>query len=350
VAIVVPARDEADLLPATLPTLLAQDYPGPARVVLVDDRSSDETARLARSLAEAAPAPKLELRVVSGQPRPSGWAGKPWAMAQGVEAALEAVPRPEWFLFTDADIAHPPSSLRQLVSAATADGRGALSLMARLSTGTIWERLLMPAFVYFFAQIYPFGWVNDRERRTAAAAGGCLLVQARALARAGGTETIAGRTIDDVALAKAIKGAGFDIWLGLAGETGPDDAPCVKSLRRYPHLSGIWEMVARNAYTQLHYSPAALAGAVAGLAALYVSPPLMAAAGLATRRPALAGAGVAAWTAMTGTYLPIVRYYGASPAGALALPFTASLYAAMTLSSALRHHRRASAGKGGPTR
>jgi hopene-associated glycosyltransferase HpnB len=349
VAIVVPARDEEDLLPATLPTLLAQDYPGRARVVLVDDMSSDRTASRARSLAEAAPHPKLELRVVTGRPRPAGWAGKPWAMAQGVEAAMEGVPRPEWFLFTDADIAHPPSSLRRLVEAATNDDRGALSLMARLSTGTGWERLLMPAFVYFFAQIYPFSWVNDRERRTAAAAGGCLLVQARALVEAGGTEAIAGSTIDDVAMAKAIKGAGFDIWLGLAGGDGPDDAPDVKSLRRYPHLAGIWEMVARNAYTQLHYNPAALAGTVAGLAVLYVSPPLMAATGVATGRAALAGAGLAAWTAMTATYVPIVRYYRASPAGALALPFTASVYAAMTVSSALRHHRRASARKSRPS-
>jgi hypothetical protein len=200
--------------------------------------------------------------------------------------------------------------------------------------------------VYFFAQIYPFNWVNDRARRTAAAAGGCLLVEARALAEAGGTEAIAASTIDDVALARAIKRAGFDIWLGLAGAGGPDEAPRVESLRRYPRLAGIWDMVARNAYTQLGYNPAALAGTVAGLGALYLSPPLLAAAGLATRRPAPATAGLVAWTAMTITYLPIVRYYGSPPASALALPFTACLYAAMTVSSARRHRKAGSAGKG----
>jgi hopene-associated glycosyltransferase HpnB len=349
VAIVVPARDEADLLPHTLPTLLAQDYPGPALVVLVDDRSTDGTADQARALADAAPSAKLDLRVVAGQPRPPGWAGKPWAMAQGAAAALGTTPRPEWLLFTDADIAHPPSSLRRLVEAASDDARSAVSLMARLSTDGIWERLLMPAFVYFFAQIYPFRWVNDRERGTAAAAGGCLLVEVRALAEAGGIGAIATSTIDDVALARAVKGAGFDIWLGLAGEGGADDAPRVESLRRYPRLAGIWEMVARNAYTQLHYNPAFLAGTVAGLGALYLSPPLLAATGLATHRPALATAGVAAWTAMTATYLPIVRYYGAPPASALALPFTAFLYAAMTVSSARRHRKGTSAWKGRPT-
>jgi hopene-associated glycosyltransferase HpnB len=315
----------------------------------VDDMSTDGTASRARALAEAAPSPKLELRVVTGQARPTGWAGKPWAMAQGAEAAMEEVPRPEWLLFTDADIAHPSSSLRQLVEAASQDARSAVSLMARLSTASGWERLLMPAFVYFFAQIYPFNWVNDRQRRTAAAAGGCLLVETRALAEAGGVEAIATSTIDDVALAKAVKGAGFDIWLGLAGQGSPADAPRVESLRRYPRLGGIWEMVARNAYTQLRHNPAALAGTVAGLGALYLSPPLLAATGLATRRPALAAAGVAAWTAMTMTYLPIVRYYGAPPASALALPFTASLYAAMTVSSARRYKKGASAWKGRPT-
>jgi hopene-associated glycosyltransferase HpnB len=349
VAIVVPARDEADLLPATLPGLLAQDYPGPASVVLVDDMSTDGTASVARALAAAAPGPKLGLRVVIGQARPAGWAGKPWAMAQGVEAAMEAGDRPEWLLFTDADIAHPPCSLRQLVQAASEDARSVVSLMARLSTAGAWERLLMPAFVYFFAQIYPFNWVNDRQGRTAAAAGGCLLVEARALAQAGGIEAIATSTIDDVALARAVKGAGFDIWLGLAGQGGPYDAPRVESLRRYPRLAGIWEMVARNAYTQLHHNPAALAGTVAGLAALYLSPPVLTAAGLATRRPALATAGVAAWTAMTMTYLPMVRYYGAPPASALALPFTASLYGAMTVSSARRYRKGRSAWKGRPT-
>jgi hypothetical protein len=174
-------------------------------------------------------------------------------------------------------------------------------------------------------------------------------VEAGALAAAGGIEAIASSTIDDVALAKALKGAGFDIWLGLAGQGGPDGAPRVESLRRYPRLSGIWQMVARNAYTQLRHNPALLAGTVAGLAALYLSPPVLTGAGLATRRPALAGAGVAAWTAMTATYMPVVRYYGGPPAGALALPFTASLYAAMTVSSALRHRKGTPTWKGRPT-
>ena len=268
-------------------------------------------------------------------------------MAQGTEEALSGAGPGEWILFTDADIRHPASSLRELVGSAVMGRRAAVSLMARLSTGSGWERLLMPAFVYYFAQIYPFTWVNDVWRGTAAAAGGCMLVNAEALRQAGGMAAIAPRTIDDVALAKALKGTGADIWLGLSGNGG-DGAPRVESLRSYPGLADAWEMVARSAYTQLGYNPLALAGTVVALSSIYLAPPVLAAAGLATRRPALAIAGLGAWTAMTATYLPMVRYYRAPLATAPALPFTALVYMAMTLSSARRHYAGGVAWKGRP--
>jgi hopene-associated glycosyltransferase HpnB len=352
VAVIVPARDEAALLPSTLPSLLAQDYPGQVHVVLVDDQSSDGTAAVARALAAERAGEGPALTVVTGAPRPAGWAGKPWAMAQGVEVATNAdAPEggAEWLLFTDADISHPPSSLRRLVAAALQSQRECVSLMAYLSASTGWERMLMPAFVYFFAQIYPFRWVNDEHRRTAAGAGGCMLVQAQALRQVGGISAIASATIDDVALARALKRSGFDIWLSLAGSEANDGAPRVESRRNYPRLADVWEMVARSAYTQLHYNPVLLAGTVAALSSVYLAPPLLAVAGLATRRPATAAAGIGAWTAMTATYLPIVRYYRAPLASAPALPFTSLLYMAMTLSSARRHGRGGVAWKGRTT-
>ena len=344
VAVIIPARDEAAILPKTLPSVLAQGYPGRARVVLVDDQSSDGTATLARQLAAARGGRGLGLAIVDGKPAPAGWAGKPWAMAQGVELAMAAPAPPEWLLFTDADIFHPPSGLRDLVGAALADRRACVSLMARLSTGSGWERLLMPAFVYFFAQIYPLRWVNDPHRRTAAAAGGCMLVDADALKAVGGIDAIAAATIDDVALAKALKGGGYDIWLGLAGDgthtsdgTGP---PALESRRPYRGLADIWEMVARNAYTQLRHSPVVLAGTVAALSSIYLAPPLLAVGGWVARKPSLAAAGLGAWTAMTVTYVPMARYYRVPVASAVVLPFTAALYMAMTLSSARRYRAR----------
>jgi hypothetical protein len=208
----------------------------------------------------------------------------------------------------------------------------------------------MTAFVYYFAQNYPFGRGNDRHQRTAAAAGGCMLVRADALRSAGGIDSIANSTIDDVALAKALKGAGFDIWLGLAdagpGASDESRAPNVVSLRRYPRLADVWEMVARSAYTQLGYNPAALAGTVFGLLSTYLAPPVLVATGLARKRPSMVAAGLAAWTTMTATYLPMTRYYRVPASAAIALPFTSSLYMAMTLSSARRHRKGVVSWKG----
>jgi hopene-associated glycosyltransferase HpnB len=320
VAVLVPARDEAAVLPATLPTLLAQRYPGRLRVVLADDGSTDGTGEVARALAAGAAVP---LVVVAVPPRPPGWAGKVWAQAQALEAAGDA----EWLLLTDADIAHPPTGVAALVAAARAGGRDLVSLMARLRVATAWERLVVPAFVYFFAQLYPFRWVASG--RVAAAAGGCVLLRREVLAAAGGFAAVHDAVIDDVALAGAVHRAGGRLWLGLA-----DD---VRSVRPYPRLADLWQMVARSAYTQLRRSPALLAGTVVGLLLVYVAPVATCLAGLAAGSAVAAGAGGLAWLLMTASYLPQLRYTGLAPARALTLPVAAVLYLLMTLDSARQH-------------
>jgi hopene-associated glycosyltransferase HpnB len=338
VVAVVPARDEAAILPETLPTLLAQDYPGAFSVVLVDDASTDGTAAVAAALARA---PGVPLRVAAGHPPPAGWAGKVWAMAQGVAAAGEC----GYLLFTDADIALEPGVVADLVRAAAADDRALVSQMALLRAETGWERWIVPAFVYFFAQLYPFRRVGRPRARTAAAAGGCMLVRRETLAAAGGLERIAGARIDDVALARLLKRgpARARCWLGFTTS--------VHSRRPYPGLGGLWDMVARSAYTQLRYSPALLAGTVAGLCWLYLLPPAAALGGLAAAvghppGPAVwwfTGAGLAGWALMALSYLPVLRLYRLSPLRAPCLPVIALLYAAMTVDSARRHRM----GRGG---
>jgi hopene-associated glycosyltransferase HpnB len=323
VTVVIPARDEADVLPLTLPTLLAQDYPGTARVILVDDNSSDGTAELARRLQ---PTPRLALQVLPGAERPCGWAGKLWALHQGADAANS-----EFLLFSDADIAHEPDSLRRLVAWAGARRLDSASLMARLPVANGWERMIVPAFVYLFAELYPFQRVNTPQARTAAAAGGCLLVRRAALARAGGIAAVRGAVIDDVALARALKRSGAAIWLGLADG--------VTSVRPYPHLGDLWDMVARSAFTQLRHSTALLAGTLLGLAVVFLGPPATLAGGLATGNAAVALLGGAAWAVMTATYVPMLRYYGLNPLRALSLGPVAALFGGMTVSSALRHWR-----------
>ncbi|WP_069812158.1 glycosyltransferase [Streptomyces sp. TP-A0874] len=336
VAVVVPARNEAAVLPSSLPSLLDQDYPGAAEVFLVDDGSTDGTAELARRLAEGPhPSPArpegLPLTVVSAGEPPAGWTGKLWAVRQGCSAARDRMPELEYLLLTDADIAHRRDSLRTLVSAARSAGLDLLSQMARLRVVTTWERLVVPAFVYFFAQLYPFRRVNRPGSGTAAAAGGCVLLGAAAAERAGVPESIRGAVIDDVALAGAVRAAGGRGWLGLAEG--------VRSVRPYPGLADLWAMVSRSAYTQLRHSPWLLAGTVLALALVYLAPPISLLAGVVAAEPATALAGGAAWAVMAGTYLPMLRYYGQPPWLAPLLPGTALLYLLMTVDSAARHHR-----------
>ncbi|WP_326696201.1 glycosyltransferase [Streptomyces sp. NBC_01754] len=333
VAVVVPARNEAAVLPASLPSLLAQEYPGDAEVVLVDDCSDDGTGELARALSVRCGG--LPLTVVTpGEPEP-GWTGKLWALRHGI--ALARRWKPDFLLLTDADIAHEPDSLYELVRAAGpvsgAGGEGDFDLvsqMARLRVTSTWERLVVPAFVYFFGQLYPFRWVNRRGTRTAAAAGGCVLLRTRAAERAGVPESIRQAVIDDVSLARAVQRSGGRIWLGLADR--------VDSVRPYPGLRELWRMVSRSAYAQLRHSPLLLAATVAGLLLVYVVPPAAFVTGLTTGDAAAAWAGGAAWVVMAGTYMPMLGYYRQSLWLAPLLPFTAFLYLLMTVDSAVQHH------------
>jgi len=348
---VIPARNEAGILSACLPSLLAQQYAGRLSVIVVDDDSSDSTAKTAAELGEAPGT--HELMVVSARPTPDGWAGKVWAMSEGVRAAVSTAGTEsagsdgEYFLFTDADIAYSPGTVERLARSAAGGQFALVSQMALLRTGNRAERLLIPAFVYFFAQLYPFRRVN-KGSRTAAAAGGCVLVRADTLAAAGGLAKISGARIDDVALGRLVKHAGGRIWLGLTTD--------VVSRRPYHRLADIWDMVARSAYTQLGYSLPLTVATIVALAWLYVLPPVAAVAGLAMLAAGnpvataslptglwLAVSGLVGWLVMSVTYLPMLRFYGLSPLRTPSLPLIAVIYAAMTADSARRHHM----GRGG---
>ena len=362
VTAVVPARNEVEVISDALRSLLMQDYPGEFSVILVDDHSSDGTADRARKAAESVGASE-RLTIVAARPLPPGWTGKMWALNEGLEhierntaspsscpgltrastcsvlgnevvdgrdkpghgGEKEGVPEtelPALILLTDADIVHHATNLRELAARIEA-GVDLASLMVKLRAETIAERFMIPAFVFFFEMLYPFSWIRDPAKRTAGAAGGCVLVRREVLLRIGGIEAIRGEIIDDCALGRAAKEGG-PIWLGLSGKT--------RSLRPYPALGDIWRMVARTAYAQLGYSPIVLLGTVLGLSLAFVAPVAISLSGTES-----ATLGLTAWAAMSLAFLPTLRLYERSPAWAPLLPLIAVVYMAATIESARRH-------------
>jgi hopene-associated glycosyltransferase HpnB len=343
IAVLVPARNEAESLPNTLPALLSQEYPGTFRVILIDDRSEDGTAEVARGIAEKLTASD-KLTVLRGLPLPEGWTGKVWALDQGVKEAAKM--RSEFVLLTDADILHRPSSLRRLVSESITGELGLNSRMARLRCESPAERLLIPAFVYFFNLLYPMRRINDRGDTLAGAAGGCVLLSVEAVKRLNnGFYAIKSEIIDDVNLARQVKKAGLPIRLSLSR----DD---VLSLRDYPRLIDIWKMVRRTAFTELKYSWVRLLGAMAGLTLIFVVPILAFSVGLLAfvlctdlglkvYALIVCAKGMISLLVMRNVYSPAVRFFNLPARFTFTLPIAGFLYGMMTLDSALRHARKA---------
>ena len=325
---VIPARDEADVIGEAVTSLLRQDHTGRLEIVIVDDHSSDGTADAARAAAAAAGAAD-RVAVVQAAPVPAGWTGKLWAVHQGTEIATAR--QPDYLLLTDADIVHAADNLRRLVARAEAGGFDLVSLMVRLHCRGIWERLLVPAFVFFFFKLYPPRWVADSGREIAAAAGGCMLLRCGALRRVGGIDSIRSEIIDDCALARRVKAVGR-VWLGIAHET--------RSVRPYGSWRPLWNMIARCAFAQLGYSSLLLAGTVAGMALIYLAPPLLV---LLSGNAAGIALGGVAWLAMSAAFLPILVAYGCRPLIAPLLPAIAAFYMAATIGSAVQFWR----GRGG---
>ncbi len=322
VDVVVPARDEAASVAACLASLLAQDYSGPLRILLLDDRSGDGTGAIARGLRDD------RLAVLDGSARPPGWSGKLWAVAQGVAEARRLHPGEDGFLLLcDADITHDPAHVTTLVGTALAGGLDMVSEMVELNCASPAERALVPAFVFFFQLLYPFSRVNDPASGTAAAAGGTVLIRRAALARIGGIESLRGALIDDVALARRVKGGGGRIWLG--------HSMLARSIRPYPGPADVWRMVARTAYVQLRHSPVMLLGTVLGMGLVWLAPLACLLAGHGPAR----WIGGGAWLLSTASFLPTLRRFRLSPAWALLLPAIALFYTLATIGSALDHHR-----------
>lgn len=328
VAVVVPARDEAESIATTIQSLLKQDYQGRVHIVLVDDHSSDNTGLLAKRAAEQVGGLD-RLTILQGEALPAGWTGKMWAVCQGIAKARSL--NPDYILLTDADITHAPDNIRELVACAQANDLDLTSLMVRLNCETFVERALIPAFVYYFFMLYPQRWIASDKSPVAGAAGGCMLVRPEALDRIGGFEAIRDALIDDCSLAAAIKKSGGKICLGVTQTT--------VSSRRYISATEIWNMIARTAFTQLRYSVWLLLFTLVALAIIFVVPPLV---GVWGRGPEQILA-LVAWGAMAVSFLPTLRLYRRSWVWGLVLPLVTIFYASATIGSAVRYW----CGKGG---
>jgi hopene-associated glycosyltransferase HpnB len=312
VCVIIPARNEESVVAEAITSL----RPGRVilRVILVDDHSSDRTAAVA---AEAG------ATVIHAGPLPPGWSGKLWAISEGLKHAAPLAP--DYLLFTDADIVHAPGDIAGLVARAETEKLDLASLMVKLRCRSFAETLLIPAFVFFFFMLYPPGWVARRDRGTAAAAGGCILIRPGALDRIGGIEAIQGEIIDDCALARAVKRSGGRIWLGVTDHT--------HSIRDYKTFSEIRGMISRTAFAQLRHSVLLLLGTIVGMAVIYVAPPLL----IFTRHSLAAYFGLAAWILMIVLYSPTLRFYGRSVAWAPLLPLVALFYMSATIDSAFAY-------------
>lgn len=328
VAVVIPARNEAEVIGYAVTSLLSQNYDGSLHIFLVDDASSDGTTGVAKHAAENLNR-DTALTIVSGKPLPNGWTGKMWAVSQGVELALEK--QPDFLLLTDADIEHAPGNLRQLVGWAESQSLDLASLMVKLQTATFAEKILIPAFIFFFLMLYPPSWIASSRRRTAGAAGGCILIRPAALQRAGGIAAIRGEIIDDCALASRVKRTGGRVWLGLTNGA--------HSIRSYGGFQEIENMISRTAFNQLRHSTALLLATTLGLLFTYVLPVVLLCSGL----PAAMVCGALALGLMAGAYIPMLRFYNRNRLWAVSLPFVAVFYLYATLRSAVNYYR----GRGG---
>lgn len=322
VVAVIPARDEAELIGPVVTALLNQSVPMP--VVLVDDDSTDGTADAARRAAEKAGKANA-LIVIQSKPLPAGWTGKLWAMHQGIEHARAREFPSAWLMLADADVLHGEGTVANLGRIASQGSYDLVSFMVQLHCESLAEKLLIPAFVYFFFMLYPPAWIRDPHRSTAGAAGGCMLVKAETLERAGGLEPIRGAVIDDCSLARLLKQHGGKLWLGLTDQS--------QSLRRYDTFSDVERMVSRTAFNQLKHSTLLLLGTVAGMVITYLAPPLL----LLTHTKLSIVLGAAAWAVMTITSSRMVRYYRLNPAWALTLPMAALFYLGATIHSAVKY-------------
>jgi hopene-associated glycosyltransferase HpnB len=312
ITVLIPARNEQDVISDTLDGLTQQGKN--LNIILIDDQSNDQTSEIARS--KNLP----YLQIIHGRSLASGWSGKLWALEQGRLMAKTPL-----ILLLDADIYLKPHILNTLLLKMEREQLDLISLMARLRMESFWEKLLIPAFIFFFKLLYPFSLSNSVQSRVAAAAGGCILVKTDMLEKVNAFNSLKQCLIDDCSLARKIKNAGGRIWLGLTHSA--------VSLRPYNKLDNIWAMVDRSAFTQLQHSWLLLLLTTLLMIAAFVNPVLAIIYGDSVA----VILGLCTLVFLFICYLPVLNFYSINPLWGCFLPVIGTLFLCMTWSSAWQY-------------
>lgn len=319
VSILIPARNEEHRLPACLASLRAQGY-GPLEILVIDDASEDRTAEIVREAAREDP----RVRSLRVEGPPPGWSGKSFALSRGVELARGA-----WLLFTDADTVHAPGSVGHALGFAEARGLDLLSLVSRQIVKGFWERVIQPVVFGLLDRWYPLHEVNDPASPVAAANGIFILVRREAYEAVGGHREVGREILEDVALARAIKGSGRRVAFA--------DGTALVAARMYASLPEIRRGWTKNLYDLRERSPVKVALSALELLLVGVWPPaaLLTLAVAGGPVPALGAAALASGVIL-GVEVPFRRRRGYDPAWAPSYPLGAACVLAFLLESAVR--------------
>lgn len=335
---VIPARNEAEVIKKTLLSVLQQDSPALKKIIVINDNSDDQTVTMINQLTKEYD-PLNKILLLQGKPLIAGWTGKLWAVHQGIQKISDLLPASEqqdvYVWLSDADVIHHPQTLSHLLSIVHQKKVDLVSVMVKLSAKSFWEKLLIPAFIYFFQKLYPFAAVASDKSKIAAAAGGCILIHRKILEKIGGMVSIRNQLIDDCALAKQVKNVRGKLWLGLTNTS--------IAARPYENLSQLWGMITRSAYRQLNHSFILLILTCVGMIVTYLLPWVFIILSLVVFNWVQLLLSFLTIILMIRTYLPTLRLYQLPKIWSLLLPIAAFFYLMMTIHSAYLHK----IGKGG---
>lgn len=324
VSALIPARNEAHrVLNRSVSSVLAQDYEH-LEVIVVNDRSTDATESILRSMAEA----DERLSIINGVEPPTGWLGKPHALQQALEAS-----RGSWVLTIDADMVLEKEAVRIAVGRALAGNYDVLTLVPYFETKSFWERVFTPAWLLVLLGVYPFALLNNPRMKPAFAFGGFMLIRRQVLARIADFRAVRADVVEDVRLAELLKSSGAHYRI--------EHAPDLLRTRMQTGFREIWDFLSRGLFAGMRYSLVLVGFCIFTGYAFVIAPPLVAA--FCVLMAALGASGqwcdvlitpsILVWAAQVTALIFICRNCDIPVAYALTTPLGLSLFYTALLTS-----------------